>query len=98
MRKETIDRIVRDTADLPERWREVLQIALLDGDFKSEAHRLIQSAETIHSHNSSEMDTAESILAGDAFIPMAVEILLDNGVPLEEIDSFLAEAAGKFDK
>lgn len=91
MREKTLERIDRDTEDLPDRWREVLHEALLEGDFSTEAHRLLESAIEAHGNPPSSMATAESILAGDAFIPMAVEAMTDAGVPLEEMDRILAE-------
>ncbi len=96
MREETLERINRDTEGFPDRWREVLQEALLEGDFKTEAHRLLESAVKAHRNPPSRMETAESILAGDAFIPMAVEAMTDAGVPLEEMDRILAEMILRF--
>jgi len=92
---DTIERINRDTADLPERWRDVLMLAVLEGEFCSEADRLLESAIAAHSCHPPEMETAEAILAGDAFFPMAVETLLDEDVPLKEIDELLARTAGR---
>lgn len=94
MMEETLNRIQRATADLPERWKTVLEEALLKGEFNGEADRLLKSAVSIHRNHSPKMETAESILAGDAFIPMAVSVLLESGVPLEEIERILTETTG----
>lgn len=96
MRETTLKKIELDTRDLPERWTEVLHEALLRGGFNTEARRLLDSALEAHRNPPETMETAESILAGDAFIPMAVEVLANTGVPLEEIDSILAEATSRF--
>ncbi len=98
MRSETLSRIDRATADLPERWRNILHETLLEGSFDNEAHRLIASALSVHRSHPPGMETAEAILAGDAFIPMAVETLLEQGVSLADVEEFLAEAIRKFDK
>lgn len=98
MRTETLARIDLVTADLPERWRNILHETLLEGSFIDEAHRLIASALAVHRNHPPGMETAEAILAGDAFIPMAVQALLEQGVSLPDMEKFLAEAIRKFDK
>lgn len=98
MREEAVNRIHRETADLPERWQDVLKSALLDSEFPTEADLLIESAVAVHSKYPAHMEPAEAILAGDAFIPMAIESLLDTGASPDEIEEFLSKAVGKFDK
>lgn len=93
-----LKRIRKQTTDLPERWREVLEDALLNADFPSEAELLIQSALAVHKNYPANMEPAEAILAGDAFIPMAIESMLDNNLPLAEIEEFLGRVARKFDR
>lgn len=93
MREDTLERIRKSTYGLPERWREVLAKALLKGEFHNESSRLLSSAVAVHSDPPGEMEIAESILAGDAFIPMAVEVLLEEGASLEEIRRVLSETA-----
>lgn len=95
MREETMERIKESTGDLPPRWREVLEKALLSGEFENEAERLLSSSLAIHEKLSSEMEPAESILAGDAYIPMAVKALIEDGVSLEEIQKVLSKAAAR---
>jgi hypothetical protein len=95
MREETIERIRVSTGDLPVRWREVLEKALLHGEFENEAERLLRSSLSIHERHSPEMETAESILAGDAYIPMAVKTLVEDGISLEEIKAVLSKAASR---
>lgn len=87
-----LNRIRKQTADLPERWREVLENALINSEYSTEAELLIQSAFAVHKKYPSTMEPAEAILAGDAFIPMAIESLLDNNCSLEEIEQFLNRA------
>ena len=95
MRDDTLKRIERATIDLPARWREILEAALLKGEFRGEAERLLQSALNIHENLSPDLKTAESILAGDAYIPMAVSVLLDNGTSPVEIERLLKETASR---
>ncbi|MCK5132119.1 MAG: hypothetical protein KAR40_08215 [Candidatus Sabulitectum sp.] len=98
MRKEALRRISIETTDLPERWREVLHSALLNSEFSTEAELFIQSALAVHTKYPSDMEPAEAILAGDAFIPMAIESMLDNELPLSEIEKHLERVVGLFDK
>lgn len=93
-----LKRIRKQTTDLPERWREVLENALINSEFSTEAELLIQSAFAVHTKYPSTMEPAEAILAGDAFIPMAVESLLDNNSSLEEIEQFLARTVELFER
>ncbi len=95
MRSETLSRIDEATADLPERWRSILHETLLEGSFIDEPHRLMASALAVHRDHPPGMETAEAILAGDAFIPMAVQTLLEQGVSFG-YRKFLAEAIRKF--
>jgi len=98
MKEDALRRIRKDTEDLPERWREVLEESLLEGEFQSEAHLLMQSALAIHTDYSPILEPAESILAGDAFIPMSIESMINSDATLEEIEKFLSGVAGLFDK
>ncbi|PIE53627.1 hypothetical protein CSA37_00230 [Candidatus Fermentibacteria bacterium] len=98
MKEETLARIDAATEGLPKRWREVLHQTLLEGEFETEAHRLLESARTVHEEPPPDMETAESILAGDAFIPMAVQVLAEAGVSLKEIDAILLSAVEKLKK
>lgn len=98
MRKEALRRISNETTDLPERWREVLESALLNSEFSTEAELFIQSALAVHTKYPSDMEPAEAILAGDAFIPMAIKSMLDNGLPLSEIEKHLERVVGLFYK
>ncbi|RKZ00921.1 hypothetical protein DRQ21_11625 [Candidatus Fermentibacteria bacterium] len=98
MKQQALNRIRTETAGLPERWREVLETALKSTDFSTEAELLLQSALTVHSRYPEDMEPAEAILAGDAFIPMAVESMLDTNCSLEEIDRFLVRATELFDR
>ncbi len=98
MKEEALTRINNATADLPERWREVLKNALLNKEFSTEAELLIQSALAVHTKYPPGLEPAEAILAGDAFIPMAIESMLDNNLPLAEIEELLGRVVGKFDK
>lgn len=98
MREATLKRIDNATTDLPERWQKVLKDALLDTDFSTEAELLIQSALAVHSKYPSNMKPAEAILAGDAFIPMAIESMLDSNCSLEEIEQFLEKVVCVFDR
>ncbi|MCD4708878.1 MAG: hypothetical protein K8S62_14190 [Candidatus Sabulitectum sp.] len=98
MREEALARISRATADLPERWREVLENTLLNAEFPSEAELLIQSALAVHANYPPGTEPAEAILAGDAFTPMAIESMLDNNLSLAEIEEFLCRVAKLFDK
>jgi len=93
--EDTLEIIDKSTADLPPRWRQVLKGALLPGNFRNEADRLLRSSLAIHQRHSPEMEIAESILAGDTYIPMAVEVLLEHGVSLDEIRNLLSEAAAR---
>ncbi|MCP4648153.1 MAG: hypothetical protein GY852_10560 [bacterium] len=97
MREDALNRIGKDTAGLPERWREVLMQCLSEANFESEAELLIKSALAVHANYPPNMEPAEAILAGDAFIPMSLESLLESN-SLAEIDLFLSRAVGKFDK
>lgn len=90
-----MERIRESTGDLPLRWREVLIKALLPGEFENEADRLLRSSLAIHENQSLEMEPAESILAGDAYIPMAVSALIEDGLSLEEIKAVLSQAAAR---
>ncbi len=92
-----LNRIRKQTTDLPERWLEVLENALLNDDFSTEAELLIQSAFAVHKKYPCTMEPAEAILAGDAFIPMAIESLLDDNCSLKEIEMFLSRAVELFD-
>lgn len=98
MREAVRERINRETADLPERWGEVLKDSLIKGDFSTEAEFLLKSAVAAHTAYPPQMDAAESILAGDAFIPMAIESMLENNRSLEEIERFLSEAVELINK
>jgi hypothetical protein len=98
MKEDALRRIEERTRNLPERWREVLKESLLSGEFQSEADLLLQSALAIHSNYSPNMEPAESILAGDAFIPMSIESMIDNEATLEEIEEFLNRVVGLFDR
>ncbi len=98
VRDSALNRVNHETKDLPERWREVLHSALLKTEFSDEADLCIQSALAVHSKYPADMEPAEAILAGDALIPMAVESLLDNDCPLEEIEAFLRQATKIFNK
>ena len=95
MREETLLTIKESTDDLPPEWRSILEKALLHGEFGNEAERLLQSSLAVHENHLPEMETAQSILAGDAFIPMAVEALLEQEVSLEEIKAVLSRAAAR---
>lgn len=90
--EETIRIIESETADLPPRWRTVLMEALLPGDFDDEAERLLASAIAVHRTFPQGMKTAEAILAGDAYIPMAVMEMIRSGSTPGEI----LEAVRKF--
>lgn len=98
VRDAALKRINDATTDLPERWREVLENTLLNADFSTEAELLIQSALAAHKNYPSNMEPAEAILAGDAFIPMAIESMLDSNCSLEELEQFLKNAACSFDR
>ena len=98
VRDSAIKRINHETTDLPERWRDLLHSALLKTEYKTEAELCIQSALSVHSRYPADMEPAEAILAGDALIPMAVESMLDNDCPLEEIEAFLSRATEIFSK
>lgn len=98
MRDTVLKRIERETVDLPERWSEVLKNSLVKGVFATEAELFLKSAITAHSSYPPEMDPAESILAGDAFIPMAIESMLDKNNSLAEIEQFLSKAIELVDK
>jgi len=91
-------RISNGTVDLPERWREVLEKALLNTEYPTEAELLMQSALVIHTKYPPDMEPAEAILAGDAFIPMAIESMLDSNCSLEELEQFLKNAVCFFDR
>ncbi len=93
-----LKRIREQTADLPERWREVLENALLSTDSFTEAELFLQSALAVHKNYPSNMEPAEAILAGDAFIPMAIESMLDTNCSLEELEQFLKNAVCAFDR
>ncbi|MCK5034753.1 MAG: hypothetical protein KAS73_02590 [Candidatus Sabulitectum sp.] len=93
-----LKRISNGTVDLPERWREVLESALLNADFATEAELIFQSALAVHKNYPSNMEPAEAILAGDAFIPMAIESMLDSNCSLEELEQFLKNAVCFFDR
>ncbi len=93
-----LKRISNGTVDLPERWREVLESALLNENFSTEAELFIESALAAHKNYPSNMEPAEAILAGDAFIPMAIESMLDGNCSLEELEQFLKNAACSFDR
>jgi len=93
MKEESLQRIRTATEDLPSRWREILEKALLNGEFRNEAERLLRSSLAIHENHPPGMEPAEAILAGDAFIPMAVAVLVEERVPLEDIRTILLEAA-----
>ncbi|GEM_PF-1287512 len=96
MKVKALNRIRTETAGLPERWKEVLEIALKNSDFSNEAELLLQSALAVHSRYPEDMEPAEAILVGDAFIPMAIQSMLDNNLSLEEIDEQLRAAAELF--
>ena len=98
MRDTLLKRIDRETADLPERWREVLKKSLIQGEFSTEAELLLKSALAAHTAYPPQMDPAESILAGDAFIPMAIKSMLNNNCSIEEVEQFLSRAVGLVDK
>ncbi|MCK5784954.1 MAG: hypothetical protein KAH54_00190 [Candidatus Sabulitectum sp.] len=98
MREEALRRIQALPDDLPERWREVLESALLNSEFSTEAELFIQSALAVHTEYPRGLEPAEAILAGDAFIPMAIESMLDNNQSTAEIEEFLARVACLFDK
>lgn len=98
MKDSAVKRIGAETTDLPERWREVLQGALLSTEFSSEAELLIQSALAVHTRYPANLEPAEAILAGDAYIPMAVESMLQGNCTLAELEKFLSTAVGLFDK
>jgi len=98
MKDKARNRIRTETAGLPERWREVLETALRSSDFSTEAELLLQSAVAVHSRYPENMEPAEAILAGDAFIPMAIQSMLDSDLSLEEIDEQLRIAAELFDR
>ncbi|MCD6588544.1 MAG: hypothetical protein J7K88_08340 [Candidatus Fermentibacteraceae bacterium] len=95
---EAHNRINRGTAGLPPRWRKVLDSSLLSAEFPNEAELLIRSALAVHRKYPPDMEPAEAILAGDAFIPMAIESMLDTNCSLEEIDRFLVRAIELFDR
>ena len=97
-RDAALTRIRKQTTDLPERWREVLENALLSADSSTEAELLLQSALAVHTKYPSTMEPAEAILAGDAFIPMAIESMLDTNCSLEELEQFLKNAVCSFDR
>ena len=90
-------KIIQSVKDHPERWRKVLEIALLDGEFSSEEEQFLNSALAIHNNYSEDLAIAESVLAGDAFIPMAIECLLDSKKEICDIESFLQEAVKQID-
>ena len=96
MREEALRRIQAIPGDLPERWREVLENALLNSEFSTEAELLIQSALAVHTEYPRDLEPAEAILAGDAFIPMAIESMLDNNQSTAEIEEFLSRVACLF--
>lgn len=98
MKDAALKRIHDETTDLPLRWREVLESALLNTEFSTEAELFIQSALAVHTEYPPGLEPAEAILAGDAFIPMAIESMLDNNFPLAEIEELLGRVVGKFDK
>ncbi len=98
MKSKAITRINREVEDLPKRWNEVLVSSLLDSEFSTESELFIQSAFAVHSNYPSHLEAAEAILAGDAFIPMAVESMLDANDSLEEIKKFLNRAVELIDK
>ncbi|HOP27774.1 MAG TPA: hypothetical protein PLM22_11640 [Candidatus Sabulitectum sp.] len=90
--EETRKIIEAETADLPPRWRRVLMEALLPGDYDNEAERLLDSAVSVHRCFPEDMETAEAILAGDAYIPMAITEMIRSGSTPGEI----LEAVRKF--
>lgn len=93
-----LKRIRKQTTDLPEGWREVLENALLNREYPTEAELFMQSALAVHKNYPPDMEPAEAILAGDAFIPMAIESMLDNNYSLEELKQFLKNAARSFER
>jgi hypothetical protein len=92
------ERINRETVGLPERWREVLITALADSDCSSEAELFLQSALSVHKTFPTNLEPAEAILAGDAFVPLAVQAMLDNNISLDDIDEHLRLMARKLNK
>lgn len=90
--EETRKIIEAETADLPPRWRRVLMEALLPGDYDNEAERLLDSAVSVHRCFPEDMEIAEAILAGDAYIPMAITEMIRSGSTPGEI----LEAVRKF--
>ena len=82
----------------PARWSEVLEIALFEEENSSDETIFLQSAFSVHANHPPSLEVAEAILAGDAFIPMAIACLLDRKVKLSEIDMFLSEAAEMVEK
>jgi len=81
----------------PSRWGKVLEIALLEKENTTDEITFLQSAFAVHTNYPPNLKVAEAILAGDAFIPMAIACLLDKKVKLSEIDTFLSEAVELFD-
>lgn len=97
MRVEALGRISSVSPDIPDRFRTVLETALLDRDDLSEAVLLLESALAVHRNPPGGLLPAEAVLAGDAFVPMAVQAMLERGMPIREIDSLLEEFIQELD-
>ncbi len=98
MKSDCRDRIQEAVENHPPRWKKVLEIALLEEEHSSDELIFLQSAFAAHTSYPPDLEVAEAILAGDAFIPMAIACLLDKKVKLSEIDTFLAETVEMFEK
>ncbi len=97
MKSNCRNRIQEAANNHPPRWEKVLEIALLEEEHSSDELIFLQSAFAAHTSYPPNLEVAEAILAGDAFIPMAIACLLDKKIKLSEIDTFLSEAVELFD-
>lgn len=94
MMERILAKIDRLTEDHPRRWREILRKTLLEGSFPSEAHRLAESALALHSSPPADLEPAEAILAGDAFLSMAMA----EPPSAQDLRKFILWAVSRFDR